>query len=181
MVRFFEEAGAGRWADATESLFIAARIDPANARVIEAVPLARQAALADALAGARDGERQPIERALRRAEELGTPSARIEDFRRRAARIRSAAIDVVAHRDDFEALRREDAALATAGRLDLVVERWTDYLARHPDDGRAYLERGGAEYHQRDLEASERDARRACQLGIQEGCARASQVAALRR
>ena len=83
---------------------------------------------------------------------------------------------VADHPDDFQAHRRLDHALASERRFDEVVTMWDGYLWLHPEDGRAYLERGGARYHlgQKDLAAV--DAQRACDLGIAEGCQRAAQV-----
>jgi Flp pilus assembly protein TadD len=81
--------------------------------------------------------------------------------------------------DDFRALQQLDYALARRGQFERVVELWTAYLARHPQDGQAYLERGGAHFQLRQLAAARADAARACALGVSEGCAREKQVASM--
>lgn len=83
--------------------------------------------------------------------------------------------------DDFRALQQLDYALARRGQFERVVELWTAYLARHPRDGPAHLERGGAYFRLRRLAEARADARAACELGVSEGCAREKQVAAMLR
>lgn len=79
--------------------------------------------------------------------------------------------------DDIEAVRRMDYALAKERRYDRVVALWDRYLEKHPDVGRAYLERGGAHFHLGHRAQANADARRACELGVNEGCLRARQTA----
>lgn len=74
---------------------------------------------------------------------------------------------------DFEAVRRLDYALAKLGRFSDVVVAWSRYLEEHPRDGKAFLERGGAYWRQGKQAEAKRDARQACELGVNEGCARA--------
>jgi tetratricopeptide (TPR) repeat protein len=81
--------------------------------------------------------------------------------------------------DDLRALQRLDYALARRGEFQRIVDMYTAYLARHPQDGQAYLERGGAYFHLRRLPEAGADARMACELGVSEGCAREKQVAAM--
>ena len=78
--------------------------------------------------------------------------------------------------NDFEAHRTLDYALARLGQYDRVVTMWNDYIAAHPKEGRAYLERGGAHIHLRHAVEAKADATKACELGVSEGCARAKQV-----
>ncbi len=78
--------------------------------------------------------------------------------------------------DSFDARRELDYALARQRRFDRVIEVWTEYLAAHPDDGRAYLERGGAYFNLRKLAEAKADATKACELGVSEACARAKQL-----
>ncbi len=72
--------------------------------------------------------------------------------------------------DVFEAYLALDGALAKRGRFTEVVEHWTEYLARHPEDGKGYLERGGAYRAIRQMDAAIRDAEKACELGVAKGC-----------
>jgi len=74
---------------------------------------------------------------------------------------------------EVDVLRRVDALLSRRGELPRVVGLWSEYLAAHPDCGRAYLERGGARYQLGQVAEARADALRACELGVSEGCARA--------
>lgn len=78
--------------------------------------------------------------------------------------------------DDIEAVRQMDYALAKEGKYDRVIALWDRYLEKHPDVGRAYLERGGAHFQLGHRERANADARRACELGVNEGCLRARQI-----
>jgi tetratricopeptide (TPR) repeat protein len=75
--------------------------------------------------------------------------------------------------DDLRAHQQLDYNLARQGRFAEVIEMWNGYIARHPSDGRAYLERGGAYFHLRKIAEAKADAAKACELGISEGCMRA--------
>jgi len=88
---------------------------------------------------------------------------------------------VKASPDDFRALQSLDYALAPQGKFDRIVAMWTDYLARHPHDGPAYRERGGANFHLKKLDDARADYARACELGVSEGCIRAEQLEATSR
>jgi tetratricopeptide (TPR) repeat protein len=92
-----------------------------------------------------------------------------------AARTFALALDF--GRSDFDVNKAIDDELAREGRFDRVVALWTDYLASHPNDGRAYLERGGAYFNLRRAKEAYDDATKACDLGVAEGCARAKKVA----
>ncbi len=83
--------------------------------------------------------------------------------------------------DDFRALQQLDYVLVRRGEFQRIVELNTAYLARHPQEGLAYLERGGAYFQVRRLPEARADARKACELGVSEGCAREKQVAAMQQ
>ena len=53
---------------------------------------------------------------------------------------------------------------------DTIIERWTQYIQAGPEDGRAYMERGGAHHHKGDRQAALQDLARACELGTSEAC-----------
>jgi tetratricopeptide (TPR) repeat protein len=78
--------------------------------------------------------------------------------------------------DDFEAHRRLDYALAKQRNFDRVITVWSSYIAVHPGEGRAYLERGGAYFNLRRMPEAYADASKACELGVSEGCVRARQI-----
>lgn len=78
--------------------------------------------------------------------------------------------------NDFRAQQQLDYAMAKQGRYKEVVVLWNQFIVKNPDEGRAYLERGGARYHQGDLQGALADARRACNLGVSEGCAQTTRL-----
>jgi len=73
--------------------------------------------------------------------------------------------------DDRDAHLRLDAALVRAGRLPEIVPIWDRYLARHPHDARAYLERAGAQHHLGREQEAQNDLAQACRLGEPQACA----------
>lgn len=82
-----------------------------------------------------------------------------------------------ANPDDFRAIQRLDYVMSKqGGRFAEIVGLWNEYLAKHPNDGQAHLERGGAYYHLGKLAEAANDARQACDLGVNEGCVRAKQL-----
>lgn len=72
--------------------------------------------------------------------------------------------------DDFDAHLRVDHALALQNRFAEVVTMWDVYIEKHPDDARAYYERGGAQHRQRKREEAVADMKRACDLHMQRAC-----------
>jgi tetratricopeptide (TPR) repeat protein len=78
--------------------------------------------------------------------------------------------------EDFESVRSLDYALSRQGRFREIVPLWDAYIAKHPDDGRAYLERGGTHVHLGERQQAGDDAKKACDLGVNEGCLRARQL-----
>jgi tetratricopeptide (TPR) repeat protein len=81
--------------------------------------------------------------------------------------------------DDFRALQQLDYQLAREGRFGPIVGLWTKFLEKHPNHGPAYLERGGTYFRMGKRAESLADARKACDLGVSEGCVRAKQIAAM--
>jgi tetratricopeptide (TPR) repeat protein len=78
--------------------------------------------------------------------------------------------NVAKNPDDLRAHQALDYTLAKQGKFDRVIEIWTAYLARHPDDARALFERSGAYYHLQRWAECRADDQRACDLGISEAC-----------
>lgn len=79
--------------------------------------------------------------------------------------------------DDIDQVRRMDYALSRARRFPEILNLWNAYIAKHPDDGRAYLERSGTYYNLGKRDLANADARKACDLGFNEGCHYARQTA----
>jgi tetratricopeptide (TPR) repeat protein len=77
--------------------------------------------------------------------------------------------------DDLRLHQELDYAISKESRdFQRIAAMWTEYIGRHPDEARAYMERAGT-YHNlgRSAEAKA-DAAKACELGISEGCMRAN-------
>lgn len=70
----------------------------------------------------------------------------------------------------FESYRNIDYILAGRKEWPAIIEHWTTYLSRKPDDGKALFERAGAYRHSGNRELAMRDARAACDLGVAAAC-----------
>ena len=81
---------------------------------------------------------------------------------------------VAADPGDFRSVQQLDYALSRENAFDRILPLWDAYLAVHPDDGRAYMERSGTHHRLGQPDEAREDARRACELGINEGCERAA-------
>lgn len=86
--------------------------------------------------------------------------------------------ELAANPDDYEAHLRADHGLAAEKRFDEVVALWDAFIARHPDDPRAYNERGGAKWQLRRGKAALADLEKACELGMDAACARVPKIRA---
>jgi regulator of sirC expression with transglutaminase-like and TPR domain len=75
-----------------------------------------------------------------------------------------------ANPDDFDKIRAADYALAAKRRYAEVVELWDDYLSRHPQDGKAYLERAGAHHHLQQEPQAIADLEKSCDLRVVDAC-----------
>lgn len=67
--------------------------------------------------------------------------------------------------DDIGTYQVLDWVLVQREEWDAIIRIWDGFIARHPENGKAYVERAGAYYHKGDLEAALRDAQRAAELG----------------
>jgi tetratricopeptide (TPR) repeat protein len=177
--------GAGQFTDAGRDLLAALRVNPTDAQARRLRDYVLKGLLYEAGQHFRADRRREAVEAMTLATELDPTN---QDLQGKRASVVSAAGDsgeaslatlrqrAEAAPDDFRSLQEYDYALARRGQYQEVVNLWTGYLARHPNDGRAHLERGGARLNLgRALEAA-RDARRACELGVNEGCVRANQL-----
>ncbi len=80
--------------------------------------------------------------------------------------------------DDFRLRQRLDFLLSRTRDFARIVAIWNAYLARHPDDWRAYVERAGTNMHLGRPADAKADALKACDLGSNEGCAIAKKLGA---
>lgn len=58
-----------------------------------------------------------------------------------------------------------DWVLARRGEWDRIISYWDHFIALHPDNSRAYVERGGAYYHKGDMTSAVRDAKTSADMG----------------
>ncbi|HEY5146969.1 MAG TPA: DUF4034 domain-containing protein [Polyangiaceae bacterium] len=171
--------GLKRWEDAGRALLDAVRLDPTDSRVKDLTPSTVKALVYQGWSDAQAGSRDDALRLLDLAAELA-PSDR-EVLRRREQvllggdhpDIPTLAASVAQNPDDLRLHQQLDYALSRQHDFARIEAMWTEYIARHPDEGRAYMERAGT-YHQLGREDDARtDAAKACTLGISEGCMRA--------
>lgn len=71
----------------------------------------------------------------------------------------------------FEAVQGADHALAREQRWNEILPLWNAYIERTPDKAEAYMERGGTYFHMQDMAEAYANAARACELGLETGCA----------
>ncbi len=73
--------------------------------------------------------------------------------------------------DYYEGFRQADYSLAYQKRWEDILLIWEDYLSRHPDDAKAYYERGGTYFQMHNYPASLQDVQKSCELGSEQACA----------
>jgi tetratricopeptide (TPR) repeat protein len=83
--------------------------------------------------------------------------------------------------DTFEAYLAVDNALSRRGRFAEIIRHWSAHLDRHPADGRGFVERGGALTHVGRFDEALHDVDRACELGVERGCALVARLPELRK
>ena len=71
--------------------------------------------------------------------------------------------------DNFRYVRMIDWLLAKQKKWDDIITHWNNYIELQPEDGRAYVERGGAYYRKGDIRSAVADAKTAADLGNAEG------------
>lgn len=170
--------------DAGHDLLTVLHMCPTNSYARELVPLLVGRLVSTAREAATAGRRDEALRLFDLATEIAPdyPGLQRERIQARSGAstggddVAVAEATVKANPDDLLAHQQLDDALARQHRYDRVVEIWTTYLGRHPDAGRAYLERGGAYFHLGKLREAQADAAKSCELGLNEGCLRAKQI-----
>lgn len=87
----------------------------------------------------------------------------------------------LANPTNFDVYKQLDDELVKTREFRRIVAHWDRYIAANPNDGRAYYERGGANYHAGNRDAAIADLDRACAAGVQRGCDGARDVRARTR
>ena len=171
-------ASLGRHQAAAAGLRLAQRLDPAES----SLPYAFNHLVAEMTDAGRDLEasgKYPEAMAL-----YGQALELAPDSQLARARLGAAAALAPLHQavlrapDDVEAHVRFDHQLARERRFDEVIALWNRFIARRPDQARAYFERGGAYYNSGKRDRALEDTDRACKLGLGEACAMATRVRA---
>jgi len=73
---------------------------------------------------------------------------------------------------NYDAFIYADRIMSKEKRWDEVIELWNRRIKQSPNDAKSYYERAGTYHHKGDNEAASRDARKACDFGLSEACAR---------
>lgn len=171
----FDSAARARdYVRAAEHFRIAAWLSPLDDRLRRNLPLMVEGLHWQASNAATEGDAETVARAHVLGEQLapGTFGANAPSTRILAVR------DAVRDQPlDFDAVLALDRSLAPRRQWAQVLAAWDRFLAANPDHAQGHLERGGTHFQMGRLVEAERDARRACELGLAEGCQRAEQVA----
>jgi tetratricopeptide (TPR) repeat protein len=167
-----------RWEEAARTLLEALRIEPTESR---GKAVAHDVALGVAFEGWTEAQAGNLDHGLDLfdlAREIAPLDREIEGRRAQVLAgdgekgLPALERAVVGHPDDLRLHQRLDYALSVKAEFPRILDMWTTYIARHPDDARAYMERAGTNHQLgHDVEARA-DARKACELGITEGCMR---------
>jgi tetratricopeptide (TPR) repeat protein len=169
--------GAARARDyvrAAEHFRIAAWVSPLEDRLRRNLPMMVEGLHWQASNAAAAGDAEVVARANALGEQLapGTFGANAPSTHLLAAH------DAVREQPlDFDAVLALDRSLAPRRQWAPILAAWDRFIAANPDHAEAHLERGGTNFQMGRLVEAERDARRACELGLPEGCRRAEQVA----
>jgi len=170
---------------AADSFLAALRLDPTSGQnhLPQYANMAAQAGLAHQRAGRPREALQAYDKALLiMPAHPGAQLGRTEMLRRgdpyESEHEMQALVEKARRDDTFEAYRILDVELGRRRRFAELLAHWNEYLARHPNDGQALLERAGTFTQVDDREGAVGDADKACSLGIQPACAAAQRLRA---
>jgi tetratricopeptide (TPR) repeat protein len=176
---------ASRWEAAARDLIAGLRMKPTDATGRHALDRTVEGLVYDGWGHYKAGRRNDALRLYDLAAELAPTNADVQ-FRRAAivggksdsGGEKIAMLEERARKspDDFRAHQELDYTLAAQQQFPRIVEMWTAYIARNPQNAAAYLERGGAHFRMENMNAAHADAQKACELGNSEACARAKQM-----
>jgi tetratricopeptide (TPR) repeat protein len=173
--------GLGRREEAGRTLLEGLRVDPTNRRGKELAPTVVSGLRYDAQEAIKAGRRDDALRLLDLAAEIAPSDSNV--LRQRAwALLGSENPDIPAleaavakNPDDLRLHQELDYAISKETHdFARIAAMWTEYIGRHPDEARAYMERAGTYHNLGRTTESKADAKTACELGISEGCLRAN-------
>lgn len=168
-----------RWEDAGKDLRAIFLVEPTNQEAKRMLPDVVRGLIWEASEHKKAGRREASIRVLDLAVELAPNDPNVRQHRAwtilgdaGAGGIASLRAKVAAEPDNFDAHRQLDHALAREHNYAEVLTLWNTYLAAHPNDGPAYMERGGAYWNLGKQAEAKADATKACGLGLSEACAK---------
>ena len=168
----------GEWEAAGRDLIDSLRIDASDEWASWLLPRIVKGLSSDGYAAHQRGDRATAVRLLELASQLSPFDREVHQRREEAVRGNGGA-DALAQLeerakslpDDFAAHQQLDFALAKQRQYPRVIEMWTEYLGRHPQDGPAYFERSGAYHNSGRKTEALADLAKACELGVDQACA----------
>jgi hypothetical protein len=179
-----EEADDEMWEAAGLDLMRVLRMNPAQSSVLQNASFVFEGLLDDATDALKSGDIARAKRESDLANDLGPDDPRARQLHDDVVLVGGESVDdlrsaVAKDPGNFEAIQKLDYQLDKQGHAATLemIPVWTAYIARHPDDGRAYLERGGTYFNNHRIAESTADANKACSLGNNQGCLRAKQLA----
>lgn len=172
------ERKLGHWEGAGRDLFAGLRLDPTDddSRVTRAHVV--ENLITQGTTYTAQGQRDDALRVLELAQELAPGYSKLNRAHEQAvvAGLKTtddiAALEkrAAASPDDFRIRQQLDYVLVKHRDHTRIAAMWTEYIERHPEDGRAFLERGGTWGNLGDNGKSLADFTQACDLGVSAGC-----------
>jgi tetratricopeptide (TPR) repeat protein len=171
-----------RWELAGRALLDAVRLDPTEGRAKQIAASTVTGLLNEAWTHVHAGRRDDALRVLDLAAELAPSDSEVS--LRRSQTLLGTNPDIPAleaavdkNPDDLRMHQQLDYALSRKNDYGRIATMWTTFIAAHPDEARAYMERAGTYHHLGREDEARADAAKACDLGISEGCMRAGPAA----
>ncbi len=168
------------WESAARDLIDAARVDATDSTARWLLPRIARGLSSEGWAAHQRGDRATAVRLLELGQQLSPFDRELHERQEQAVRggatgapneLAALEASVKAQPDDFAARQQLDYALAKTKQYPRVIELWTEYLVRHPEDARAYMERSGAYYNSGHVPEATADVSKACGLGLDQACA----------
>lgn len=160
---------------AGEALLEAARLDPTGPRIKELAGDTVRSLAYDGWKDAQAGRRDDGLRKFDLAAEIAPSTEELIAMRAQALMgdnpdLPALEAAVEKSPDDLRLHRELSYALTAKSDWGRIERLWTEYIGRHPDEGRAYVERSGTYRRQKRGDEARADAKKACDLGFSEGC-----------
>lgn len=171
-------AKQGRWSEAGDDMLLAARITPDDTFVVWSAAWITESLVYYGFKEREAGRRDSALHMLETARSLNPNNrdalqqwfnalVRTPDYTAHVPELEKAA---AAAPDDYNAHAELDFALTRNRKLERAAEMWTAFLEKHPEEGRAWIDRYGTYASLGRLAEAREDLRRACEVGDPEGC-----------